>query len=67
MPANVSRADVQRLAAEGGQIVEVLPDEEYGELHIAGAVNIPLKELGERAPKELDSSRAVVTYCHDFL
>ena len=67
MPENVTRADVQRLVAEGAQLVEVLPREEYDELHLAGAVSIPLKELGERAPRELDAARAVVTYCNDFL
>ena len=67
MPENVTRADVQRLVAEGAQLVEVLPRDEYDELHLAGAVSIPLKELGERAPRELDAARAVVPYCNDFL
>ncbi|MEX0675183.1 MAG: rhodanese-like domain-containing protein [Gaiellaceae bacterium] len=66
MPQNVTRADVQRLIEEGAQVVEVLPAAEYEERHIAGAVNIPLRELAERAG-ELDSSRPVVTYCNDFL
>jgi len=67
MVKNVTREDVQRLAAQGAHVVEVLPRDEYDELHIAGALSIPLKELGDRAPRELDQSRAVVTYCHDFL
>lgn len=67
MPVNATREDVQRHAAAGGKIVEVLPPEEYEELHIAGAINIPLKELGERAHRELDRAKAVVTYCHDSL
>jgi rhodanese-related sulfurtransferase len=67
VPANVTREDVPRLVARGAQIVEVLPREEYDELHVAGAISIPLKELGERAPRELDRSAPVITYCHDFL
>jgi rhodanese-related sulfurtransferase len=67
MPENAGREDVLRLLTEGAQLVEVLPREEYEELHIAGALNIPLKELGERAAAELDRERPVVTYCHDFL
>ncbi len=67
MPENVTREDVRRLAAERAQVVEVLPPEEYEELHIAGAINLPLQELGERAARELDASRPVVTYCNDFL
>ncbi|MEX2644976.1 MAG: rhodanese-like domain-containing protein [Gaiellaceae bacterium] len=67
MPQNVTRDDVQRLIEEGAQVVDVLPAKEYEERHIAGAVSIPLRELGERAPRELDPSRPVVTYCNDFL
>jgi rhodanese-related sulfurtransferase len=47
--------------------VEALPREEYEELQIAGALSIPLKELGSRARAELDRSRPAITYCHDFL
>ena len=50
--------------AEGAQLVEVLPPEEYEEEHLPGAVNIPLRRLGERAG-ELDRDRAVIVYCHD--
>jgi rhodanese-related sulfurtransferase len=67
MVKSVKREDVQRLVAHGAHVVEVLPRDEYDELHIAGAVSIPLKELADRAPHELDHSRPVVTYCHDFL
>ncbi len=67
MPTNATRDDVLRLQAEGAQIVEVLPREEYEELHVAGALSIELAELDDRAPAELDSARPVVTYCHDFL
>ena len=67
MPTPATREDVQRLAAAGGQIVEVLPREQYDELHIAGAVNVPLKELDRRAPEELDPRVAIVVYCNDFL
>jgi rhodanese-related sulfurtransferase len=64
---SATREDVQRLAATGGQIVEVLPREQYDELHIKGAVNVPLRELDLRGPRELDPRAPVVTYCNDFL
>jgi rhodanese-related sulfurtransferase len=67
MPENVTREDVQRLVAEGAQLVEVLPREEYDDLHLAGALSIPLTELGERAPRELDAAAPVIVYCNDFL
>jgi rhodanese-related sulfurtransferase len=49
------------------RFVDVLPREQYEELHLAGAINIPLRELGARAPNELDSAKPVITYCNDFL
>lgn len=67
VPTTATREDVQRLLAQGAQVVEVLPREEYEALHIAGAIGIPLKELGERAPRELAAGKPVVTYCRDFL
>ena len=67
MPTEIDRTEVRRLLAdEDAQLVEVLPAREYGEEHIAGAVNIPLKELDERGPRELDRDRPVVVYCNDY-
>jgi rhodanese-related sulfurtransferase len=48
------------------QLVEVLPEKEYGWAHLPGALSIPLTELRERAPQELDPARPVITYCHDL-
>jgi rhodanese-related sulfurtransferase len=67
LPENVTRDEVQQLVTAGAQLVEVLPREAYEDLHIAGALSIPLRELGERAPAELDPGRPVIAYCHDFL
>ena len=67
MPIPIDRDEVQRLVAEeGAQLVEVLPAKEFGEEHLAGAINIPLKELDERAPRELDRERPVIVYCNDY-
>jgi rhodanese-related sulfurtransferase len=67
MPSPIERDEVQRLVAEeAGQLVEVLPAKEFGEEHIVGAINIPLKELDERAPRELDRDRPVIVYCNDY-
>ena len=67
MPKTIDRDEVRRLIAAGAQVVEVLPREEYEQLHLQGASSIPLEELGRRARSELDPARPVVTYCHDFL
>jgi rhodanese-related sulfurtransferase len=67
VPRRIDRDDVQRLLAKGAQLVEVLPAAEFGEEHVPGARNIPLKELDRRAPEELDRSRPVIVYCYDAL
>jgi len=67
MPGSVERDEVQRLISEeSAQLVEVLPAEDFDKEHIAGAINIPLKELDERAPGELDRERPVIVYCNDY-
>jgi rhodanese-related sulfurtransferase len=67
IPIPVDRDEVQRLVAdEAAQVVEVLPTAEFEDEHIAGAINIPLKELDERAPRLLDRGRPVIVYCYDY-
>jgi rhodanese-related sulfurtransferase len=66
MPKQIGRDEVRALTGEGAQLVEVLPADDYAEEHIAGAVNIPLKELDERGPDELDRGRPVIVYCNDY-
>ena len=54
MPASIDRDEVRRLIAEeDGQLVEVLPAGDYEQEHITGAINIPLKEVDDRAPPVL--------------
>lgn len=65
MPDVISRFDVQRLVADGAQLVEVLPAEEYEEFHLPGAVNLPLKELNETSASTLRKDQRVITYCSD--
>jgi rhodanese-related sulfurtransferase len=67
MSTAIERAEVQRLIAGGAQIVEVLPQPEYDEGHLPGAVNLPLKQLDARTATVLDKSRPVVVYCWDPL
>jgi rhodanese-related sulfurtransferase len=66
-PRSIDRDEVRRLLAdEKAQLVEVLPAGEFEEEHIVGAINIPLKELDERAPRELERERPVIVYCNDY-
>lgn len=41
----IDLAALRRVIAAGAQLVEVLPAEEYEELHLPGVINIPLKRL----------------------
>lgn len=67
MPTNVTRDEVSRLVqSDGAQLVEVLPHDDYEWAHLPGARNIPLREIGDRAPHELDKARPVIAYCNDF-
>jgi rhodanese-related sulfurtransferase len=58
---------VKELRDRGAQLVEVLPLEEYEELHLPGAVHLPLKELGAEHARLLDQERPVIVYCWDAL
>jgi rhodanese-related sulfurtransferase len=66
MPTSITRDDVQRLLAEGAQLVEVLPEREYGEEHIPGAINIPLKKLDRESTAKLDRARPIIVYCSNL-
>ena len=63
MPTSIAREEVQRLInEESGQLVEVLPTEEYQDEHIEGALNIPLKRLNQETTSHLDRARPVIVY-----
>jgi rhodanese-related sulfurtransferase len=50
-------SQLRDLLADGAQLVEVLPPAEYDELHLPGAINIPLKTLTRTAPLPLTAAR----------
>ncbi len=65
MPAFIDRDAVQARLAQA-QLVEVLEPDSYREMHLPGAVNVPLRDLDRRAPLELRREVPVVVYCHDL-
>lgn len=68
MPIIVDRGEAQRLVEAGAQLVEVLPEHEYTEEHLPGALHLPLKRPdADSARALLDVSRPVVVYCWDAL
>lgn len=58
---------LRRLLDDGAQLVEVLPAGEYTEMHLPGAVNVPLKTLDAATTAGLDRTRPVIVYCWDAL
>jgi rhodanese-related sulfurtransferase len=67
MARTVDVAGVRELLERRAQLVEVLPAQEYDELHLPGAISLPLKELDGQAAERLDLGRPVVVYCWDAL
>ena len=66
MPTAIDRTRLQQLLREGAQLVEVLPQAEYEDEHLPGAINIPLKELNADTARQLERGQPVVVYCHDY-
>jgi rhodanese-related sulfurtransferase len=67
MPQPIGFEELVPLITDGAQLVEVLPEEDYRELRLPGAVNIPLKELDADTTGHLSRSDPVVVYCWDAL
>jgi rhodanese-related sulfurtransferase len=63
----ITLPELQELLTGDVQLVEVLPESEYAEAHLPGAVNLPLKRLTAEAAGTLSRHRAVVVYCWDSL
>ena len=67
MAHGIDNARVRELITKGAQLVEVLPEEEYREERLPGAVNIPLKQLDSQSVAALERDRPVIVYCWDSL
>ena len=57
---------IQEMAAAGGRLVDVLPDQEYRQVHLPGAVHIPLTRMARDTVAGLERNRPVIVYCQDF-
>lgn len=67
MPTELDLERLDQLLAEGAQVAEVLPEEDYNKAHLPGAISLPLRELTAERAEALDRSRPVVVYCWDSL
>jgi rhodanese-related sulfurtransferase len=66
MPISIDRHRVQRLLDDGAQLVEVLPEAEYEDEHLPGAISIPLKTLDADSARQLARDRPAIVYCYDY-
>ena len=63
MPTSIARDEVQRLVQdENALLIEVLPNPEYEDEHISGAINIPLKRLDRESMSAFARNRPLVVY-----
>lgn len=67
MPTPIALPALRTLLDQGAQLVEVLPAAEYQEMHLPGAVSIPLKTLDSTTTAGLYRDRPVIVYCWDAL
>lgn len=67
MPTNIDLTKLRELLDAGAQLVEVLPEQEFIEERLPGAINMPLKQLTPATVAVLDRARPVVVYCWDSL
>jgi phage shock protein E len=65
MARDIDREGVRRLIEESAQVVDVLPARDYGEDHLPGAINLPLRRIEADARRVLDRARPIVVYCAD--
>ena len=65
MPRQIDLEALRRLIDEGAQVVDVLPAGEYGEDHIPGAINLPLRRIETEAQQVHVPDRPIVVYCAD--
>ncbi|MGH2701289.1 MAG: rhodanese-like domain-containing protein [Actinomycetota bacterium] len=66
MPTDLDLDGLQSLLGRVGvQLIEVLPESEYAEEHLPGAINVPLKSMNQESVRELDRSAPTVVYCWD--
>jgi rhodanese-related sulfurtransferase len=67
MPTGIELDELHRLLPNDAQLVDVLPRDEYEDMHLPGAVHLPLKQLDRDTAKQLDPGRAVVVCCWNAL
>ncbi len=67
MPGQIFEVrDLKARLAQGAQLLDVLPADDFETDHLPGAINIPLRQLNATTAAQLRKDRAVIVYCYDF-
>ncbi|MFU8771571.1 MAG: rhodanese-like domain-containing protein, partial [Anaerolineales bacterium] len=66
VPKEISREGVRTLVRRGAQLVDVLPREEFDQVHIAGALSVPLSQFGRTLADRLKWDQPVIVYGRDY-
>ncbi len=68
MPKEIDLVELRALLdRDDVQLLEVLPENEYAEEHLPGAINLPLKSLTRDSVASFDRTRPTIVYCWDDL
>jgi rhodanese-related sulfurtransferase len=66
-PKEIRRDDVRLIMRRGGQLIDVLPRQEYDRIHIAGATSVPLQGFDRTLADRLQWDKPVIVYAQDYL
>jgi rhodanese-related sulfurtransferase/CBS domain-containing protein len=66
-PKEIDREGIRLLMRRGGQLVEVLPREEYERVHLMAAISIPLSMISRSTANRLQWDKPVIVYSRDCL
>jgi rhodanese-related sulfurtransferase len=66
MPEKINRNEVQTLAKNGAQVLEVLGPTEYAWAHLPQAIHIPLWKLDAESTTGLGKDKSIIVYCNDY-
>jgi len=58
--------DMTRIPDNKVKVVDVLPENYYNQMHINGAISIPLGKIQKYAPARLNKTDHIVVYCADW-
>jgi rhodanese-related sulfurtransferase len=63
---SIDLSEVVELRSRGAQLLEVLSRKQFDELHIPGAMSLPLSKFKPSQLDKLDKDRPVIVYCWDY-